>query len=66
MSGVKEIEQAIKALSPGELQSLRAWFAEQDAASWDTQFESDAQSGKLDSLASEALDEHRCGKSTLL
>jgi alkylhydroperoxidase family enzyme len=64
MSTVMEIEKAIEQLTEAELQQLRAWFAERDAASWDAQFERDVRRGKLDALAAEAISEHRAGRST--
>jgi hypothetical protein len=39
MGKVEQIEIAIKALSAGELEQLRARFTEFDAANWDRQAE---------------------------
>lgn len=64
MSTMADIERAIEQLSPEELQALRAWFAERDAAQWDRQFESDVAAGKLDTLAEEAIRELRQGRCT--
>jgi len=61
---ITEIERAIEKLSPEELQALRAWFAERDAAEWDQQFEADVAAGKLDALAEEAVRELREGRCT--
>ncbi len=55
MTKVKEIEEAVANLPEDELSLFRTWFAEFDASIWDEQFERDAESGKLDSLADEAL-----------
>jgi hypothetical protein len=55
MSTIQEIERAVVGLSPEELAEFRAWFLEFDAAGWDRQFEQDAATGRLDSLAEEAL-----------
>ncbi len=63
MSRVEEIEVQIKALTPEELKTFRAWFAEFDAALWDQQLEADATAGKLDGLAKQALKDHREGRS---
>lgn len=63
MSGVQEIEAAVRKLSRQELLSFRDWFSEFDAAAWDKQFEEDVRLGKLDALADEAvrdLQEGRC------
>jgi hypothetical protein len=62
MSSMRDIEQAIRQLSPDELARFREWFAEYDAARWDRQIEEDVASGKLDALAEEALDDLRAGR----
>ena len=61
MANVKSIESAVESLPPAELAEFRRWFAEFDAAAWDRQIEQDAHSGKLDSLAAEALADYRAG-----
>ena len=55
MSTVQEIEAAVRQLSREELGAFRDWFADFDAEAWDRQFEADAQAGRLDALADEAL-----------
>jgi hypothetical protein len=63
MSTVKEIEEALRRLSPEDRAAFRAWFAEFDAEEWDRQFQADASAGRLDWLVAEArkdLDEGRC------
>ena len=64
MSTVKDIEAAVSKLSPQELSTFRAWFAEFDAEAWDRQFQKDAQAGHLDGLADEALGDLREGRCT--
>jgi hypothetical protein len=66
MGDVKSIERAIEALPPQQLAELRRWFADFDGVNWDRQIESDAASGKLDSLATEALDDFNAGLPRLL
>jgi hypothetical protein len=66
MSKVKELENQIEQLSPGELAEFRRWYAEFDAQVWDRQFEADVKAGKLDALAEKALRDHAAGKSTEL
>jgi hypothetical protein len=61
MGDIKAIEQAIVALPAEELAKFRQWFAEFDGAAWDRQIEQDAASGRLDSLAAEALADYRSG-----
>jgi hypothetical protein len=62
MSAVMELEQAVSQLPPKELARFRKWFEEFDARMWDKQFEQDAESGKLDKLAREAIADFRAGK----
>jgi hypothetical protein len=64
MSKVESLEKRISALSAEELAEFRQWFAEFDAAAWDSQIERDVKAGKLDELADEALRDHAAGKST--
>jgi len=66
MSKIETIGQQIESLSPRELSSFRHWFATFDSKAWDRAFEEDASSGKLDTLADEALKKHREGKSSAL
>jgi hypothetical protein len=66
MSRVEQLEQQISELDPSELRVFRAWFERYDAELWDRQIESDAKSGKLDSLMERALRDHEDGRSTEL
>lgn len=61
MGDIHSIEKAVEALPPSELAEFRRWFAEFDAARWDVQVEADANAGKLDALAAEALADHCAG-----
>jgi len=63
MSSVEDIEKAIAKLAPRELDRLRAWFEEFQAARFDEKIERDAVAGKLDRLAERALNDHRKGRS---
>ena len=56
---MQEIERAIEKLSDAELAEIRAWL-------WDRDIERDADSGRFDTLAEEALQEYRSGKTTQL
>ena len=62
MSKVNKIKAAIEALAEEEYSQSRRWFAERDWEKWDRQIESDSESGKLDFLLKEALDEKAEGK----
>lgn len=64
MGSVKEIEDAVVRLSPGELAAFREWFAEFDAEAWDSRIEEDITAGRLDGLANEALEDLRAGRCT--
>jgi hypothetical protein len=59
----EDIEKAIEQLPPRELARFRAWFEAFDAKQFDAAIERDAEAGKLDALAEEALAEHRAGGS---
>jgi len=61
MNKVQEIEKEVTELKPDELQAFRKWFWEFDAEAWDRQFEKDAQSGKLDTLAEASLKSFKSG-----
>jgi hypothetical protein len=62
MTVVQSIEKQVKQLSPEELREFRDWFFKWDSDDWDQQIERDAQAGKLDALAAEALAEYHAGK----
>lgn len=57
-----DIERAIEQLSPTELARFRAWFERFEADRFDQAVSEDAQAGKLDSFAEEALTEYRAGR----
>ncbi|MGR3178230.1 MAG: hypothetical protein ACUZ8E_09260, partial [Candidatus Anammoxibacter sp.] len=58
---IEDIETAIEHLPENEYVRLREWFSEKDWGKWDKQIEADSQSGKLDFLIKEALDEKSKG-----
>jgi hypothetical protein len=62
MTTAEEIKKAVEQLPPRELSRFRAWFAVFDAEQFDAAIARDAEAGKLDALADEALAEHRAGK----
>jgi hypothetical protein len=57
MAQLVEIKKEIEALPKQEYIHLRQWFAEKDWEIWDKQIEEDSNSGKLDFLAKEAMQE---------
>ena len=62
MQMVQEVQLAVSQLSLEELARFREWFDEFEAKVWDKQFEADAQSGKLDKLANQAIADFHAGK----
>jgi hypothetical protein len=62
MLKVAEIQTEIESLSEEEYTRLRIWFSERDWEKWDKQIELDSESGNLDFLIKEALDEKVKGK----
>jgi hypothetical protein len=63
MITVEDIEKAIAKLSVRELDRLHDWFEEFQAARFDAKIERDAEAGKLDRLAEQALVDHHKGRS---
>jgi hypothetical protein len=62
MTGIEEIEKAVASLPVEEYRQFREWFLERDWAQWDKQIQADSESGKLDFLVKEAMDEKIRGK----
>ena len=62
MQSIKEIENQILQLSPDELAAFRAWFEAFDSDNWDREFETDANTGALNAVVKDALDEYGKGK----
>ena len=62
MTRIEEIEQAVASLPAEEYRQFREWFLERDWGQWDRQIQADSESGKLDFLVKEAMDEKSRGK----
>jgi hypothetical protein len=62
MSTVEEIEEAVSRLTRDKLAKFRAWFEEFDAAQFDRQIEHDADEGRLNGLADQALADFHQGR----
>ena len=62
MTKLEQIEKSVAALSPEDLKSFAAWFEAFQADVWDMQIETDANAGRLDKLAEQALAELRAGR----
>ena len=61
MTRIEEIENAVASLPVEEYRQFREWFLERDWTQWDKQIEADSESGKLDFLVKEALEEKNRG-----
>jgi len=59
---VEDIEKAIEKLSTRELDQLRAWFEEFQADRFDDKIARDAEAGRLDRLAEDAVTDFRKGR----
>ena len=57
MSRLTKIQQEILALPEAEYKQLRLWFSELDWEKWDREIEVDSDTGKLDFLIAEVLEE---------
>lgn len=60
--GIQELEQAVIQLPPKELARFRKWFNEFDAQAWDKQLETDAETGRFNKIAEQALKDYHAGK----
>ena len=63
---LQELENTIAKLPPDELAKFREWFLDFDSAQFDKRIETDANDGRLDTLANDALRDHADGNSTSL
>ncbi len=61
VSNVEAIKAAIEALPEVDYVQLRQWFSEKDWEKWDKQIQADSESGNLDFLIAEALEEKTKG-----
>jgi hypothetical protein len=59
---LEDIEKAIADLSAEQLDRFRAWFEKFEAARFDQKIERDAEAGRLDQLAEQALADFRDGR----
>ncbi len=62
LSTVQEIERAIRALKPGELEELYSWLEENCPQPLDTRVQSDLTAGRLDKAIHRALDDENHGR----
>jgi len=62
MTTVDDIKEAVSKLPPGELARFRAWFEAFEETQFDQKIERDAEAGKLDALAEQAVADYRQGR----
>jgi len=62
MAKAEELGNEVQQLSRDELAAFRDWFRKYDSDEWDREIEADILSGRLDSLANEAIAEHKAGR----
>ena len=62
MTTIEDLEKAVAELPPDQLQQFRVRFAQFEAARFDQEIERDADAGKLDRLAEQALADYRAGR----
>lgn len=62
MGKLEQITKSVEALEGEEFKAFERWFAELQAERWDRQIEADAEAGRLDKLAAQALADHRAGR----
>ena len=62
MTTLEDIEKTVAELPPDQLMRFRAWFDEFESARFDQRIERDAEAGRLDRLADQALADYRAGR----
>jgi len=66
MKTLEDTEKALTELPADQLAKFRAWFEEFEAARFDQRIERDAEAGRLDQLAEQAIADFRAGRSRKL
>jgi len=61
-SGVREIERAIRALTPREIEELYVWLEQHCPQPIDARIQSDLADGRLDSANQHALEDEKNGR----
>ena len=62
MARVEELVNKVQQLSRDELAAFRDWFRKYDSDEWDKEIEEDILAGRLESLANEAIADHKAGR----
>ena len=66
LNTIQEIERAIGALAPREVEELYAWLEQYCPPPIDTRVQSDLAAGRLDSTIQRALDDEKYGRAQSL
>ncbi len=61
LNTVQEIERAIRALSPSELEEFYAWLDQHRPQPIDAQLKADLDAGRIDDRIDRALADHKAG-----
>jgi hypothetical protein len=59
---IEDLEKAVAGLPPDQYAEFRTWFETFEADRFDRKIERDAQAGKLDRLADQAIEDFRKGR----
>lgn len=59
---IEDLEKALATLPPDQLAKFRDWFEAFDAARFDEKIARDAEAGRLDRLAEQAVADHTQGR----
>ena len=62
LNAIKEIERAIGALTPREIEELYVWLEQHCPPPIDTRVQSDLAAGRLDTAIQRALDDEKDGR----
>lgn len=63
---LEDIENEVSQFSPEQLKKFREWFIKFDFEIWDQQIQDDVANERLNSLAEEALEDHRANRTKQL
>ena len=66
MNNLAQIEEDVLGLSDDDFKKLYNWIVELNHKKWDEQIENDSAEGLLDSLANQAISDHKKGLSKKL
>jgi hypothetical protein len=62
LSTVQEIERAIEALPPAQLEELSVWFEERYSQAVDARLKADIEAGRFDDRIDRAIADHKAGR----